>query len=107
MSEKSEKKEERVSAPNPNLEKEIAEKEHFTGDFLKQVRLYRGVSLEEISKSTNVSKRFFRAIEEDDLSPFAARVYLKGLLRQYAKKVHLDPEKVVNGYVKLKTFIEE
>ncbi|HLD73965.1 MAG TPA: helix-turn-helix transcriptional regulator [Bdellovibrionota bacterium] len=107
MTEKPENKEEKVVALNPEFEKEISEKEHFTGEFLKKVRLYRGVSLQEISKVTNVSVRYFKAIEEDDLSPFAAHVFLKGFLRQYAKKVHLDPEKVVQGYVKLKSFTNE
>ena len=98
MVEKSENKEEKVVALNPDLEKEISEKEHFTGEFLKKVRLYRGVSLQEISKVTNVSVRYFKAIEEDDLSPFAAHVFLRGFLRQYAKKVHLETRAEANAY---------
>ena len=107
MSEEPKKKEEKVKSVDLEFEKEIAETEHFTGEFLKKVRLYRSVSLEEMSQATNIAKRYFKAIEEDDLSPFAAHVFLRGFLRQYAKKVHLDPEKVVQGYVKLKTSVEE
>jgi len=107
MTESSENKEEKVSALDPDLEKQIAEAEHFTGEFLKKIRLYRGVSLDEMAKTTNISSRYFKAIEEDDPSPFAARVFLKGFLKQYAKKIHLDPEKVVQGYMKLKSFVED
>lgn len=93
----------KVVETNPELEKDIAATEHFTGEFLKKVRLSREVSLEAISNATRISVRYLTAIEEEQMDVFPALVYLKGFLTQYARHIGLDPVKVVSGYVKLKT----
>ena len=93
----------KVIETNPELEKEVTTAEHFTGEFLKKVRLSRNVSLEEISNATRISVRYLTALEEEQMEVFPALVYLKGFLTQYARYLGLDPAKVVSGYVKLKT----
>ncbi|MBI2608791.1 MAG: helix-turn-helix domain-containing protein [Deltaproteobacteria bacterium] len=87
-----------------SFESEMNQKEFFTGEFLRQVREFRKISLDEIADKTRVGKNYLRAIEEEDLDVFPALVYLKGFLRQYSKYIGLNPEKVVAGYVKLRSF---
>src|SRR3989338_7584243 len=76
----------------PEFEREIAEKEHFTGDFLKQVREYRHISLAEISNATRIGKNYLLGIEEERFNVFPALVYLKGFIRQYSIYIGLDPD---------------
>lgn len=94
---------------NDNPEESAAEvetqvKELISGDFLKKTRQDKNMSLSEISKATRIGMNYLLAIEEENLSVFPARVYLKGFLRQYAKYLGLDPEKTALGYLTHKSF---
>jgi len=88
----------------PSFESEIDQKEFFTGEFLRQVREFPKISLNEIADKTRVGKNYLRAIEEENLEVFPALVYLKGFLKQYSSYIGLNPEKVIAGYVKLRSF---
>ena len=58
-------------------------------------RVANNVSLEEMAARTKVSMRFLRALEADDFSVFASRIYIMGFAKAYAKVVGLDIEGVV------------
>jgi hypothetical protein len=62
---------------------------------LSQARLARGLSLEDVERSTLISRRFLRALEVQDYSVFPAPVYVRGLLRMYSRFLGLDPEQQV------------
>jgi len=59
---------------------------------LAQVRLAKGLSLEDAERSTHISKRFLIALEARDYSVFPAPVYARGFLRTYCRYLGLDPE---------------
>ncbi|MFH0762712.1 MAG: helix-turn-helix domain-containing protein [Candidatus Omnitrophota bacterium] len=64
---------------------------------LKQLRLEKGVSLEEIQKKTKIHPNILRAIEGDaitDLSP----VYLKSFLKIYCKFLEVDYREYLDDY---------
>ena len=84
------------------LEPEVQDKELISGEFLKKTRQGKNMSLAEISKATRIGAHYLQAIEDEDLSAFPARVYLKGFLRQYAKHLGLDPEVITTGYLRHK-----
>lgn len=73
----------------------------FCGEFLRQAREARGVSLESIAGQTKISKHYLQAIEDEDIAHFPELVYLKGYLRQYCHEIGLDPEPVVAQYISL------
>lgn len=68
------------------------------GEFLRNERELRGMSLEEISASTKVNTRFLEAIEKDDLSVLPAKTFAKGFLRAYARMVGLDEDLVLTNF---------
>lgn len=71
------------------------------GEQLKNARIAKNKSLEEISSETNISKRYLTALEENDYSVFPAQVYASGFLKSYAKFLEIDPQVVVEEYNKL------
>lgn len=83
----------------PNMEEEIASQTVFTGPFLKRVREYRNISIEEVSEYTKISRNYFGMIEGERFSEFPALVYMRGFLSQYAKYLKLDPVKVCQSYL--------
>ncbi|MDQ6971171.1 MAG: helix-turn-helix domain-containing protein [Mariprofundaceae bacterium] len=83
---------------DPELERQIQSATSFTGSLLREIREYRGISLEEIAGQTNISLTYLRAIEGQDAACLPARAYLKGYLGQYAAEIGLEPHHVVQAY---------
>lgn len=54
------------------------------GAMLRDTRLERGVSLEEVAQATKISKSQLAAIESGDASRLPAPVYVRGFVRVYA-----------------------
>lgn len=74
------------------------------GEQLRNARRTKSKSLEDISKDTNISKQYLKALEENNYDIFPGRVYIRGFLSTYAKYVGLDPKAIVEQYDKLTTF---
>lgn len=74
------------------------------GEQLRIARSTMNKSLEDVSNDTNISKRYLKALEEDNYDIFPGQVYIRGFLGVYAKCVGLDPEAIVEQYNKLVTF---
>lgn len=68
------------------------------GKLLKEERVLRGISLEEVSDYTKISLRYLKAIEEDDLKSLPAATFVRGFLKSYAKFVGLNTEQVVFNF---------
>ncbi|OIO69519.1 MAG: hypothetical protein COW19_07390 [Zetaproteobacteria bacterium CG12_big_fil_rev_8_21_14_0_65_55_1124] len=88
---------------DPDLERRIQSAEEFPGALLREVREYRGISLQEVADHTRISMVYLQAIEAEDMSALPARAYLKGYLGQYAAEIDLEPHCVVQGYPPLST----
>ncbi|MBI5816153.1 MAG: helix-turn-helix domain-containing protein [Nitrospinae bacterium] len=69
-----------------------------SGSHLRNIRLARGASLDEISAMTKVKKAYLEAIESENFKSFPAPVFLKGFLKAYAKALGLDPEEISSKY---------
>lgn len=69
------------------------------GDRLKREREKRNVSLDEIAKSTKISKRHLTELEEERFSDLPGGIFNKGFVRAYAKFLGLNEEELVNAYV--------
>ena len=70
-----------------------------TGAHLRNIRIAKGVSLDEISTTTKVKKSYLEAIESDDPRRFPAPVFMKGFLKAYAKALGLNPEEISEKYL--------
>jgi DnaJ-class molecular chaperone len=76
----------------------------YRGKTLKQIREKVGIELKTISAETKISIKILESIEEEALEKLPPMVYLKGFLKGYAQSLDLDPQKVVDGYLR---FINE
>jgi len=75
-------------------------KESF-GPVLRAGRERRCVSLEVLCRETKVRPEIWEALEANDLAAWPAGIYARSLIRQYAERVDLDPEALVNEFCRL------
>lgn len=61
------------------------------GATLRDERLRRQLSLQEIARQTKISERFLKAIESDDFQILPGVIFTRNFVRQYAAVVELDP----------------
>jgi multidrug efflux pump subunit AcrA (membrane-fusion protein) len=73
------------------------------GDLLRQVRLARGLSLQQLSERTRISVRHLENIEVDRYDVLPVGVYLRGMLMSVARELGLDGLAVSKSYL---TFVE-
>lgn len=68
------------------------------GPYLRELRERRGVSLEEIARSTRVLHRYLEALEADDFGALPAPVFAKGFIRAYCQVLGLAPDEAFALY---------
>lgn len=61
-------------------------------DFLKKFRERKGISLTDISESTNIRIHFLEALEKGEYSELPGRAYAMGFLREFVKYLGIDFE---------------
>ena len=71
------------------------------GRVLRAYRERRNISLAQLYQETKVSPQIWMALEENDFSRWPTRIYARSWIRQYAKRVGLDPEELVNEFCRL------
>jgi len=65
------------------------------GKLLKEAREKKKVSLREVEKQIKVREQFIRALEEDKWYTFTSRIYVTGILKNYARFLGLDERKIL------------
>lgn len=83
-----------------DIEREIAEMQECDGSFLQKVRLYKGVTLEQLSDEIRVIKGTLVALEANDLDALPVAVFTRGFVMQMARVLNLDENKVAAAYMK-------
>lgn len=68
------------------------------GQWLREEREARSISLEEIAAATKIVPRYLEALENDRLDMMPGGFFVKGIIRTYARAVGLDPEEVLRRY---------
>ncbi|NRA03444.1 MAG: helix-turn-helix domain-containing protein [Myxococcales bacterium] len=71
----------------------------FEGSVLRRIRLSLGLELDEISAQTKIDGGFLISLETNCYRDLPAEVYVRGYLKQYARCLRLDPERVVDSYL--------
>jgi cytoskeletal protein RodZ len=69
------------------------------GDNLRRERELRGITLREISEATKISFRFLQALEQDRIDVLPGGLFPRAFVRQYARYLGLDAEKLVAEYL--------
>jgi cytoskeleton protein RodZ len=69
------------------------------GARLKQERLQRGITLDEISLSTKIGTRMLRALEEEHFDQLPGGIFNKGFVRAYAHFLGIDEEEAIADYL--------
>lgn len=65
------------------------------GQRLRQARLDKNISLDELQQITKIQKRYLEAIEEDFYEEMPGTFYVRAFVRQYAAAVGEDGDKLV------------
>jgi hypothetical protein len=90
-----------ADSPDPVEKKPEREKpQRFDGPGLKAIRKAQGHDLEGIARVTKIPLSSLLALESNRYSQLPARVYLKGFVKEYARILGLDPEKVAEEYLR-------
>ncbi|MDK2818744.1 MAG: helix-turn-helix domain-containing protein [Spirochaetota bacterium] len=68
------------------------------GQYLKNEREQRGLSIDEAAIETNIAKKYIEALEKDEYGFFPAEMYVIGFLSSYIEMLELDKELVLSMY---------
>ena len=68
------------------------------GDRLRREREMRGITLEEITESTKISRRHLEALEGEHFDQLPGGVFNKGFVRAYARFLGIDEDQAVADY---------
>ena len=82
------------------LSNEVLSKDLISGDDLKKMRKAAGIELSEINTVTKISVSVLKIMEENRIQSLPPNIFLKNFLRQYAEMLQIDPQKVIDGYLK-------
>ena len=64
------------------------------GNFLRERREARGISLIEAEKDSKIRKKYLQALEEGNIDAIPGKTYFIGYLRNYSKYLGIDEENV-------------
>jgi len=76
------------------------EKETF-GPVLRAARERKGVTLRQLAAETKLSAELWESLEENDLTRWPKRVFARSYVRDYAMRVGLDADDIVNEFCRL------
>lgn len=68
------------------------------GNRLKEARLAKDMSLDDLQKVTKIQKRYLIGIEEGDYSMMPGKFYIRAFIKQYAEAVGIEPEEIFEQY---------
>ena len=83
------------------------------GNFLRERRETKGISLIEVEKDLKIRKKYLQALEEGNIDLISGKTYIVGYLRNYSKYLDIDEENInqiiqtYNNLEKQKSVIKE
>jgi cytoskeleton protein RodZ len=73
------------------------------GERLRREREMRGITLDEISESTKISRRHLESLEKEDFDALPGGIFNKGFVRAYARYLGIDEDQTVADYSAVNT----
>lgn len=77
------------------------------GEYLRQSRIEKGISLKDIQETTKVRALYLEAIENGEIDKIPGEVYRKGFLVNYANAIGLDGQEVLQRYNQIKQQLDK
>jgi transcriptional regulator with XRE-family HTH domain len=71
------------------------------GPVLRAARERKGVTLKQLAAETKLSVELWEALEDNNLARWPKRVFARSYVRDYAERVGLDADEVVNEFCRL------
>jgi cytoskeletal protein RodZ len=68
------------------------------GNRLKETRLAKGLSLDDLQSTTKIQKRYLIGIEEGNYSSMPGNFYVRAFIKQYAESLKLNPDELFETY---------
>ena len=68
------------------------------GETLRQARAYKGVTLKEAEQATRINRHHLAALEDEHFAALPPLIYQRGIVRNYAAFLDLDPNKVLTMF---------
>ncbi|MBM4132132.1 MAG: helix-turn-helix domain-containing protein [Nitrospira sp.] len=68
------------------------------GDFFRQVRETKGLTLDDVASKTRIHPEFLMALEEGNYARLPDQVFAKGFVRSYARSLGLDEEEAMRRF---------
>ncbi|CAA9573690.1 MAG: Helix-turn-helix type 3 [uncultured Thermomicrobiales bacterium] len=68
------------------------------GETLRQARAYKGVTLKEAEQATRINRHHLAALEDENFAALPPLIYQRGIVRNYAAFLDLDPNKVLTMF---------
>ncbi|MCR8845519.1 helix-turn-helix domain-containing protein [Paenibacillus sp. SC116] len=68
------------------------------GQMLKEARLEKGLSLDDVQEATKIRRRYLEAIEEGDYNVLPGTFYVRAFVKTYAETVGLNPDEILQYY---------
>ncbi len=81
------------------MEQKIEQATEFNGPFLREIREYKGISMERLVELTRITRTHLDNIEKDNIAKLPAEAYARGFVYQYAKVLKLNPDLVATSYI--------
>ncbi|MCP5105764.1 MAG: helix-turn-helix domain-containing protein [bacterium] len=72
-----------------------------SGEVFRQMREKRGLSIDELSESTQIPAEMVEYIEQEDFAKLPDAGYLRWFITTYAKTLSIDPRDAADEYMKL------
>ncbi len=68
------------------------------GDFFRQVRETKGLTLDEVAIKTRIHPEYLKALEESNFAKLPEQVFTKGFVRSYARSLGLDEDDAMRRF---------
>ncbi|MEH7335557.1 RodZ domain-containing protein [Neobacillus drentensis] len=68
------------------------------GNRLKEARIEKGFSLDDLQTMTKIQKRYLIGIEEGNYSSMPGNFYVRAFIKQYAEALNLNPDEIFETY---------
>ena len=100
------------SNPEDNNKKEQSSLKRI-GNFIKEARLSRDQSVEELASDLKIGSHQLKAIEEGNQEELPEKVFVKAMVRRISQKLKLDTEFIMNEFkterqeIKIEQIVEE
>ncbi len=69
------------------------------GEFFRQVRETKGLTVDEVASKTRIHPDFLKALEAGNFAKLPDQVFAKGFVRSYARSLGLDEEDAMRRFV--------